>query len=144
MCTCQPKRQKIHSFEIDPMQVPCYMVGCVCVCVRPCVHACVYVMGCVYVCCIVSRHVDVRKNYSQADLLLTMGTNLPGALTLHNFPRTLMDITKPSGERLELASIDILRDRERQVPRFNHYRRSMNLVPYKSIDEISPDKVRAC
>lgn len=89
------------------------------------------------------RHLKIRQNYSQEDLMLTFGMNYPGALTLHNFPTTLMDLTKPNTVRVDLATIDILRDRERQVPRFNHYRRSINMVPYKSIDELTPDPVRS-
>ena len=93
---------------------------------------------------VLCRHLKIRHAYSQEDLLLTFGTNTAGALALHNFPSALMDITKPDKERIDLATIDILRDRERQIPRFNHYRRSLNLVPYGSIDEITDDTVSDC
>ncbi|XP_065183426.1 uncharacterized protein LOC135814255 [Sycon ciliatum] len=85
------------------------------------------------------RHLNVRGNYSQADMLLTFGSSYLGALTLHNYPTVLMDLTKPNKNRIDLATIDILRDRERQVPRYNHYRRTMHLVPKKDIDDLTPD-----
>lgn len=73
--------------------------------------------------------------------MFSFGSQHPGALVLHNFPTTLMDITKPDGVRIDLATIDVMRDREREVPRYNHFRRSINLEAFSSIDEITRDPV---
>ena len=51
------------------------------------------------------------------DLFYSFGIAHPGALTLRNFPNFLRDLRRPDGDRVDLATIDILRDRERGVPR---------------------------
>ena len=61
----------------------------------------------------------------------------PGAITLHNYPRHLQNLTRDNGEHLDLAAVDILRDRERGVPRYNQFRRLMHKEPVKSFDEIT-------
>jgi hypothetical protein len=53
---------------------------------------------------------------SLTDLFYSFGTVNPGALVLHNFPRMLQNLRKEDGEILDLAAVDILRDRERGVP----------------------------
>ena len=60
---------------------------------------------------------------SQADLFYSFGVQHPGALRLHNYPRLLQKLTRIDGEMIDLAAIDIMRDRERGVPRYNEYRR---------------------
>ncbi|WP_211232993.1 peroxidase family protein [Solirubrobacter soli] len=56
------------------------------------------------------------------DLLYSFGVANPGAITLHNHPRALQDLTLVSGERVDLATRDVLRDRERGVRRYNDFR----------------------
>jgi len=41
------------------------------------------------------------------------------------------------GEHLDLAAVDILRDRERGVPRYNQFRRLLHKDPVKSFDELT-------
>ncbi len=80
--------------------------------------------------------------YDLTDLMYSFGTVHPGALTLHNYPRFLQDLQMPphhGGVRIDLATIDILRDRERQIPRYNALRRLIQLPELKSFDEINPD-----
>ena len=48
-------------------------------------------------------------------------------MCLHNFPRFLQDLTLPDGVRLDLGAVDIMRDRERGVPRYNEFRRLLHL-----------------
>jgi hypothetical protein len=71
------------------------------------------------------------------DLFYSFGTCHPGAITLHNFPRHLQNLTRDDGERLDLAAVDILRDRERGVPRYNQFRRLFHKAPVKSFDELT-------
>lgn len=80
---------------------------------------------------------------SMADVFYSFGISHPGAITLHNFPRFLQDLTLPSGEHLDLASVDILRDRERGVPRYNLFRRLLHLPPARSFEELTNNRVWA-
>jgi hypothetical protein len=56
---------------------------------------------------------------------------------LHNFPRHLQNLTTDTGEHLDLAAVDIFRDRERGVPRYNNFRRLLHKEPLKSFDELT-------
>ena len=58
------------------------------------------------------------------DVLYSLATSHPGALVLHNYPSGLRKLPKkPRGLYLDIASIDVLRDRERGVPRYCAFRR---------------------
>lgn len=79
----------------------------------------------------------IAERITMPDLFYSFGTCHPGALTLHNFPRHLQNLTRDDGERLDLAAVDIFRDRERGVPRYNQFRRLLNKEPAKSFDELT-------
>ncbi len=79
----------------------------------------------------------IAERITMPDLFYSFGTCHPGALRLHNFPRHLQNLTRDDGERLDLAAVDILRDRERGVPRYNQFRRLINKDPVKSFDELT-------
>lgn len=58
------------------------------------------------------------------DVLYSLATMNPGALVLNNFPNALRRLPKNQGKHMiDLAAVDILRDRERGVPRFAAFRR---------------------
>jgi hypothetical protein len=80
---------------------------------------------------------------SMDDLFYTFGITYPGAITLHNYPRFLQHLVRDNGEVLDLAAVDILRDRERGVPRYNHFRELLGKDRVKSFDEITSNKVWA-
>lgn len=69
------------------------------------------------------------------------GIAYPGAITIHNFPNFLRDITTPDGKHLDLATIDILRDRERGVPRYNQFRRLIHMKPADTFEELTGGKM---
>lgn len=71
------------------------------------------------------------------DLWYSFGRQHPGAVQLHNFPRWMQDLTLPDGTRLDLGAVDILRDRERGVPRYNQFRRLLHLAPAESFDDLT-------
>ena len=84
------------------------------------------------------------QSFSHEDVLYSFGIQNPGALTLNNYPSFLRRFSKPqTGELLDLATIDILRDRERQIPRYNRFRSELRMKPIGSFDEFnskeSPD-----
>jgi len=79
----------------------------------------------------------VLERFAPADLLYSFSVASAGALRLHNFPRTLQNLVQDNGDRLDLATVDILRDRERGVPRYNQFRRLIHKPPLTSFDEVS-------
>ena len=72
-----------------------------------------------------------------ADLLYSVGTSHPGAITLRNFPNHLRLRREPDGSVIDLAAIDIMRSRERGVPRYNHFRRLVHRPPVRSFAELT-------
>ena len=83
------------------------------------------------------RGVGVLAKFNPVDLLYSFGVAHPGAIRLHNYPRTLQNLVQDNGDRFDLGTIDILRDRERGVPRYNQFRRLVHKEAVKSFDEIS-------
>ena len=79
----------------------------------------------------------VIDQVNPADLLYSLGISHPGAVRLHNYPKHLQNLVQDNGDRLDLATIDILRDRERGVPRYNRFRRLFHKSPVMSFDEIT-------
>jgi hypothetical protein len=82
---------------------------------------------------------QVRERLSEvpmADLLYSFGTSHPGAITLHNYPRYLQHFDRPDGSLIDLASIDVLRVRERGVPRYNEFRRQLHLDSFDTFEEM--------
>jgi hypothetical protein len=87
---------------------------------------------------IAGRHTpSITERVTMPDLFYSFGTCHPGAVTLHNFPRTLQNLRRDDGEHLDLAAVDIFRDRERGVPRYNQFRRLLHKGPVKSFDELT-------
>ncbi|WP_414541844.1 peroxidase family protein [Nostoc sp. CCY0012] len=75
------------------------------------------------------------------DLFYSFGVSYPGAVRLHNYPRFLRqlsgDLLGDDTKAFDLAAIDILRDRERGVPRYNRFRELLGRGKVKSFDEIT-------
>lgn len=79
------------------------------------------------------------------DWLVSIGTQPTGTLQLDNYPRFLQNLEIPhapgwsqmSGQSkvIDLAAIDILRDRERGVPRYNEFRRQLGMQPLSSLTD---------
>jgi hypothetical protein len=80
---------------------------------------------------------DIADRVSMPDLFYTFGISHPGAITLHNYPQHLQNLRRDDGEHLDLAAVDILRDRERGVPRYNQFRRLIHKAPVASFDELT-------
>ncbi|KAI9327541.1 heme peroxidase, partial [Obelidium mucronatum] len=85
----------------------------------------------------------VNTHQDKENLIYSMGVNFPGALVLNNFPTFLRNIRDqgqdPSLPNIDLASVDIIRDRERGVPRYNAFRRGFLLKPIKSWSDLTTD-----
>jgi hypothetical protein len=84
-----------------------------------------------------SRGLEFLTRFSPSDLLYSFGTHHPGAVRLHNFPKFLQNLVQDNGDRFDLGAVDILRDRERGVPRYNRFRRLLHKEPVRSFEELT-------
>lgn len=70
---------------------------------------------------------------------LSMGRQQLGRLTLQNHPQFLqnlpMDRFPTNTDKIDVAALDLIRDRERGVPRFNEFRRQYGLTTLKSFGD---------
>ncbi|KAG2188164.1 hypothetical protein INT44_000915 [Umbelopsis vinacea] len=85
---------------------------------------------------------SIMHNYKYKDLLATFGTQFSGAMVLNNYPKAMLDFTMPYDNpptRIDLSTVDMIRDRERGVPRINNIRRSLGLPAFKSWEDLNPD-----
>ncbi|MEK6406431.1 MAG: peroxidase family protein [Acidobacteriota bacterium] len=87
-----------------------------------------------------SKARDLMTRLSMADLFYSFGTMHPGAIRLHNFPRFLQLLERADGPTIDLAAVDILRDRERGVPRYNDFLKLIDKDPVKTFEELSSNK----
>jgi len=85
----------------------------------------------------------VVESVGIGNLFYSLGISHPGAITLHNYPKFLQQLVRDNGEVFDLAAVDILRDRERGVPRYNKFRELIGRERVKSFDEITSNKVWA-
>jgi hypothetical protein len=97
-----------------------------------------------------ARLTALNSGATMADLFYSFGRSHPGAITLHNYPNFLRALTRPDGEIVDLATIDILRDRERGVPRYNTLLELLHRPRIRSFDELAnslhprlPEELRA-
>jgi hypothetical protein len=72
------------------------------------------------------------------NLLYSFGISHPGAITLHNFPKSLQGFER-DGERIDLSVVDIVRTRHRGVPRYNAFRAGLHKAPIKRWEDICAD-----
>lgn len=74
-----------------------------------------------------------------ADLFFSFGKMHPGALVLNNYPRTMRELSIPGNPVYDLAAVDILRARERGIPRYNEFRRQLGLEPIRTFEDLTDD-----
>ena len=76
-----------------------------------------------------------------ANWALSLGRQRLGALTLQNHPQFLQDLPLPrlktatATGKIDVAALDLIRDRERGVPRFNEFRRQYGLKQFTTFDD---------
>jgi hypothetical protein len=78
------------------------------------------------------------EELGMATCLYSFGRAHPGAITLHNYPRFLQNLERPDGTTVDLAATDVLRVRERGVPRYNEFRRLFHRKPVRTFEELNP------
>ncbi|KAI3722332.1 hypothetical protein L2E82_33365 [Cichorium intybus] len=78
--------------------------------------------------------------------MVSMGHQACGALELWNYPMWLRDIVPQNIDgtdrmnHVDLPSLEIYRDRERNVARYNDFRRSLLLIPISKWEDLTDDK----
>lgn len=83
------------------------------------------------------RSTAMMRQRGMANWGLSMGRQRLGALALRNHPRFLQNLALPPrlDTKIDVAALDIIRDRERGVPRFNEFRRQIGLRQLTSFDD---------
>jgi Animal haem peroxidase len=81
----------------------------------------------------------VIDKYGPLDVWYSFGVTHPGAITLQNFPNSLREFETIEGIKFDLATHDIIRERERGIPRYNDFRELLHRPRLNSIDELTPD-----
>jgi hypothetical protein len=85
------------------------------------------------------RATQMMRRYGIANWALSMGRQRLGKLTLLNHPLFLQNLSIPrlksATGKIDVLALDIIRDRERGVPRYNEFRRQYGLEQLTSFDD---------
>jgi hypothetical protein len=94
-----------------------------------------------------SKATGAMRDGGIANWGLSMGRQRLGTLSLHNIPQFMQSITLPRldspTKQLDLAALDLIRDREHGVPRFNEFRRQYGLRQLTSFDDFTDKSLPA-
>ncbi|MFT6328865.1 MAG: hypothetical protein ACJAYN_000792 [Bermanella sp.] len=82
----------------------------------------------------------VLDKHGMVNSFYSLGIANPGAIVLDNFPKSLRNFKRPDGATLDLAALDIMRDRERGVPRYNDFREMLRMPRAKSFKALTSNK----
>ncbi|MBX9766343.1 MAG: hypothetical protein K2X47_03650, partial [Bdellovibrionales bacterium] len=87
---------------------------------------------------------QLAKN-SSYDWMYSFGRNRAGLMTLHNYPKFMEDIEirrnikdqkQDQPIKMNMGAVDIVRDRERQTPRYNAFRKAFHMREIKHFEEL--------
>lgn len=79
-------------------------------------------------------------------MLVSLGHQSCGALTLWNYPSWMRNLVahdingEDRPDPLDMASLEIYRDREREVPRYNEFRRNLMMIPISKWRDLTDDE----
>lgn len=79
----------------------------------------------------------ITGRFSIADLFFSFGNQHPGALVLNNYPRFMQELSIPGNPFFDMGTVDIVRARERGVPRYNEFRRQLGLNPIRMFEDLT-------
>jgi hypothetical protein len=86
-----------------------------------------------------AKSVEAMRSRGLANWALSMGRQRLGLLSLMNHPRFLQNILLPRldspTKQIDVPALDLIRDREHGVPRFNEFRRQYGLRQLTSFDD---------
>jgi tetratricopeptide (TPR) repeat protein len=77
--------------------------------------------------------------WAMGDLFYSFGNQHPGQLVLNNFPRFMQELSIPGNPFFDMGTVDIVRARERGVPRYNEFRRQLGLKPIRRFEDLSDE-----
>ena len=84
---------------------------------------------------------EAMRQKGLANWALSMGRQRLGELTLQNHPQFLQNLKMPrlqsTTQQIDVAALDLIRDRERGVPRYNEFRRQYGLKQLTSFDDFA-------
>ncbi len=87
------------------------------------------------------------RKHGLANWAVSLGRQRIGALSLSNHPQFLQNLPMPrlntATNKLDVAALDLLRDRERGVPRFNEFRRQYGLKTLTGFDDFVDKRLPA-
>ena len=90
---------------------------------------------------------DAMRSRGLENWAVSLGRQRLGILTLNNHPQFMQNITIPrlqsASGQIDLAALDLIRDREHGVPRFNEFRRQYGLRQLTSFDDFMDQHVPA-
>jgi hypothetical protein len=83
---------------------------------------------------------DTMHQWGLGNVALSLGRQRLGLLALQNHPRFLQNLKMPKrlhtpNQTIDVVALDIIRDRERGVPRYNEFRRQFGLKQLTSFDD---------
>eukprot|EP01018_Ginkgo_biloba_P040389 Gb_41148 [translate_table: standard] len=85
------------------------------------------------------------SNIGNERQIVSMGHQACGALTLWNYPLWMRDLISqdPNGEErpdnVDLPALEIYRDRERSISRYNQFRRNLLMIPITKWEDLTDD-----
>jgi len=82
----------------------------------------------------------LTEKIGMADLFYSFGRQHPGQLVLNNFPKFMQELSVPGNPLFDMGAVDILRARERGVPRYNEFRRQLGLNQIRFFEDLTSDK----
>jgi hypothetical protein len=82
---------------------------------------------------------DFMRRVGLHDTLYSFGIAHPGAITLHNYPNALRNFERGNGERIDLAVVDLVRDRSRGIPRYNDFRERLHKPRIRRWEDLAED-----
>ena len=94
------------------------------------------------------KSMKLIQRHGLKNLFYSFGRAHPGALALKNYPRFMtknFDVPEnPKGTQrnIDMGALDVLRDRERGVLRYNNFRRSIGLNPIRKFEDLFVDEKR--
>ena len=86
-----------------------------------------------------SGSASITRVTRSSDLFYSFGNQHPGALVLNNFPRFMQELSIPGNPFFDMGTVDIVRARERGVPRYNEFRRQLGLNPIQSFEDLTDE-----
>ncbi len=82
----------------------------------------------------------LTQKVSFTNLFYSFGNQHPGQLVLNNFPKFMQELSIPFNPVYDMGAVDILRARERGVPRYNEFRRQLGMNPIASFEDLTDEK----